>query len=229
MRNPASIQAAIFDMDGLLLDTEIIALNTFVESCWEFGFDPDMDIYYKCIGTVSAKTKEILIDGYGNGFPYDKISRTWSAKYQDIIMHEKIPVKPGVVDLLVLFRTLKMKIALATSTKYDTALTMLKNAGIYHYFNFIIGGDQIRKGKSDPEIFLKASERLNELPENCLVLEDSDNGVLAARRAGMQIIQVPDLKKPSAEILKIGHPVLDSLDEVYKIFKDHDKSEVAEK
>lgn len=223
MKNLTTIKAAIFDMDGLLLDTEIIALNTFVESCRECGFDPDINVYYKCIGTNSVKTKEMLIDGYGDGFPYEKISRIWSAKYQDIIMHEKIPMKPGVVNLLTLFRKSKKKIALATSTEYDIALIKLKNAGIYHYFDFIIGGDQVEKGKPDPEIYFKASERLNELPGNCLVLEDSDNGVLAAFRAGMQIIQVPDLKKPSTDILKIGHLIFDSLNEVYKVFKDHNK------
>ena len=80
-----NVNAVVFDLDGLLLDTERIALSTFVDSCREFGFDPDLRVYYKCIGTTFSRTKEILTDGYGKTFPLDAISELWSSLDSDNI------------------------------------------------------------------------------------------------------------------------------------------------
>ncbi len=213
-------QAAIFDMDGLLLDTERIALNTFIEACRACYFEPDIDVYMRCIGTIGEKTREILTAGYGRDFPYTAVEKIWSEKYERAITDNSIPLKLGVMDLLDYLKQSRVKMAVATSTEYERACKKLHGTGVGHYFKIIVGGDQVEKGKPDPEIYLKVAGLLNEEPTNCLVFEDSDNGVLSAHKAGMNVIQVPDLKEPSDAVINLGHPILPSLRDVKHFLED---------
>ena len=200
-------------MDGLLLDTERIALDTFLDACRRCHFEPDIKVYMKCIGTKNEKTKEILTEGHGLDFPYDEIKKVWSKSYKKATTENPVPVKSGVKDILNFLQQLNIKIAIATSTRYETAVNRLQNAEIYHFFEMIVGGDQVDKGKPDPEIYLTVSGLLKEDPKECVVFEDSDNGVLSAHKAGMDVIQIPDLKEPAGEMLNLGHRILSSLGE----------------
>lgn len=112
-----------------------------------------------------------------------------------------VPVKPGLHELLDFLRARKIKIAVATSSNRDTTLHLLTSAKVKDYFDAILCGDEIVKSKPDPEIFLKAAEKLQCLPSHCIVLEDSSNGVLAAHHAGMKVIMIPDLVEPTPETL----------------------------
>jgi HAD superfamily hydrolase (TIGR01509 family) len=211
--------AVIFDMDGLLLDTERIALEYFVKACRAFDFEPDIDVYVRCIGTNSAATRVILTEGYGPEFPYEAVQEVWTQNYQKAVRENPIPMKPGAEDLLNHFKQNDIRLAVATSTKYETAVHKLKNAGVLHFFEKIIGGDQVENSKPHPEIYLQVSTFLGANPADCLALEDSDNGVLSAYRAGMQVVQIPDLREPSDEVRNLGHPILPSLDEVLHFLK----------
>jgi HAD superfamily hydrolase (TIGR01509 family) len=206
--------AVIFDMDGLLLDTETIALKAFVEACREQGLNPDLAVYHQCIGTTYARTRQILQEGYGPDFPYDAISKSWNQKFTNAVENFPIPKKDGVVELLEYLETASIKKAIVTSTRRPSALKMLGNAGILKYFEFVIGGDQIANGKPHPEIYLTACQKLGEKPADCLALEDSENGVRSALAAGLTVIQIPDLVQPSAEVKAFGHLILRSLVEV---------------
>jgi HAD superfamily hydrolase (TIGR01509 family) len=204
-------RAVVFDMDGLLLDTENIALKAFQEACREQGLDPDLTVYKKCIGTTYACTREILQTGYGPQFPYDSISKNWNQKFTNQVENFEIPKKAGVVILLNYLENSGIKRVVVTSTRQPTALKMLKHAGILGYFEFVIGGDQIVNGKPHPEIYLAACQRLVEKPADCLALEDSENGVRSALAAGLTVIQIPDLVPPSDEVKTFGHLILPSL------------------
>jgi HAD superfamily hydrolase (TIGR01509 family) len=210
-------KAVIFDMDGLLLDTETIALRVFKEATLEHGLSLDLAVYYKCIGTNYARTREILQEGYGPEFPYDLISKLWSQKFTHEVENFPIPKKEGVLSLLEYLDKAGIKRVIVTSTRHPTALKMLGNAGILKYFEFVIGGDQITSGKPHPEIYLKACQRLGEQPQDCLALEDSENGVRSARAAGLTVIQIPDLVQPSEEVRAFGHLIVKSLTDVEKI------------
>ena len=214
-----NMNAVVFDLDGLLLDTERIALSTFVDSCREFGFDPDLRVYYKCIGTTFSRTKEILTDGYGKTFPLDAISELWSEKYHEETSDKPIPLKAGALSLLRYLEKEGVKKAIVTSTRQESARRWLANTEILHFFDFVLGGDQISNGKPNPEIYLTACHKLDEKPLNCLALEDSDNGVLSALNAGLVVIQVPDLVQPSADVRALGHRIAKSLVEVEKILR----------
>ena len=215
-----NFKAVIFDMDGLLLDTERIAMETFVLTCHDFDFDPDMDVYRTCIGTNLQKTREILCRGYGPDFRYDDISKIWGEKYISAVSEKPIPLKTGARDLLEFFKRSHIKKAVATSTEHDMAIQKLQRTGLRSYFDTVVGGNQVKNGKPDPEIYLKVSELIAVKPGDCLVLEDSDNGVLAAYKAGMHVIQIPDLKEPSPEISALGHVILHSLNDVKDLLED---------
>ena len=213
------MNAVVFDLDGLLLDTERIALSTFVDSCREFGFDPDLRVYYKCIGTTFSRTKEILTDGYGKIFPLDAISELWSEKYHEETSDKPIPLKAGALNLLRYLDKEGVKKAIVTSTRQESARRWLANTEILHFFDFVLGGDQVSNGKPNPEIYLMACHKLNEKPHNCLALEDSDNGVLSALNAGLVVIQVPDLVQPSADVRALEQGIAKSLVEVEEILR----------
>jgi HAD superfamily hydrolase (TIGR01509 family) len=216
----AKMNAVIFDMDGLLLDTERIALTTFVDSCKAFDFNPDLQVYYQCIGRTLPATRKILKDGYGESFPLDSVLETWSKKHYEETSHKPIPLKAGATNLLRHLEKEGVKKIVVTSTFHQTALRWLGNADILHYFDFVLGGDQVLNGKPNPEIYLTACQRLNEKPSNCLALEDSDNGVLSATDAGLVVIQVPDLIQPSTKIRFLGHRIVKSLNEVETVLNE---------
>jgi HAD superfamily hydrolase (TIGR01509 family) len=207
-------KAVIFDMDGLLLDTERIAMAAFVEACRECHFEPDVNVYKRCIGTTSHMTREILTSGYGSEFPFDIISPLWRKRYLEEVLTKPVPLKTGVLKLLRQLEKQKVKKAVVTSTERELALTKLTNAEIGHFFQFILGRDEVSQGKPNPEIYLTACRKLDEDPSDCLALEDSENGVLAAFNAGLTVIQVPDLVEPSAKIRALGHRIVNSLEDI---------------
>ena len=213
-------KAVIFDMDGLLLDTERIFLDAFKKTCGELGFKFDMSLFVKLIGTNSVKTKDIMINGFGRGFSYDRFRENWIRNVTGYLANHSIPLKKGALNLLEKIKRTKLPMAVATSTACNDALRSLKGAGIDRYFLFVIAGDQVEKGKPDPEIYLKAAGRLDVDPKECIVFEDSENGVKSAFAAGMDVIQVPDLVKPSDEIKALGHRIFDSLDDVCREFEE---------
>lgn len=216
--NLNDFQAVIFDMDGLLLDTETIAISTFVAACRECGFEPDLKVYYKVIGTTYKKTQEILKEGFGEGFDYESVSKLWSRKFDAQVENQPVPLKTGVHSLLGCLYRRRMKMAVVTSTRRSTAVKELTNVELLQFFDLVVGGDEITNGKPNPDIYLKACVGLREAPEHCLALEDSDNGVRAAFSAGLTVIQVPDLLEPSTEMKALGHKIAKSLSDVEKIF-----------
>jgi HAD superfamily hydrolase (TIGR01509 family) len=214
-----NIHAIIFDMDGLLLDSERIALSTFIDACREHDFEPDVNVYFKCIGTTEVQTREILLNGYGKDFPFNAVYKLWKNKYHEEISSKPVPLKDGVLDLLQYLQKKDIKKAVVTSTNQESAVKRLASSEIVHFFEFVLGGDQVSRGKPDPEIYLTACRKLNVAPANCLALEDSNNGVLSAFSAGLTVIQIPDLLEPSARVKALGHNIVKSLFDVENILK----------
>ena len=214
-------------MDGLLLETERIALATFISTCKEFGFDPDLQVYYQCIGTTSLVTKIILKDGYGDSLPADAIIQSWNRKFLEETSNKPIPLKAGALNLLKYLEKERVKKVVVTSTRQESARKWLGNAEILHFFDFVLGGDQVLNGKPHPEIYLSACHRMNEEPPDCLALEDSDNGVLSAYKAGLVVIQIPDLVQPSINVRGLGHRIVKSLDEVETLLRRNDREKQA--
>lgn len=204
--------ALVFDMDGLLLDTERISWDAFEEACRDAGWpSPELAIYARCIGGTGQDEGAILCAGYGPGFPWEAVRDGWRRRYREHVEYRAVPVKPGAVELLSYCLDSGIPCALATSTRSDLAQTKLALAGLDAYFRVRVTGDMVRRGKPDPEPYLVAAERLGADPARCWALEDSANGVRSAYAAGFEVFQVPDLVAPPSELRRLGHTVLDSL------------------
>ncbi len=206
--------AVVFDMDGLLLDTERIALRAFKAACSEVGVVVDEAVYRRCIGTNPAATERILREGLGPEFPLARVHALWDEKYAAAALGEPVPLKPGATELLVWLAGRGTAMAVATSTVHRLAKAKLAKAGMLEHFEFVVAGDQVSHGKPDPEIYATATRRLGFNADRCLALEDSDNGVRSAHGAGLRVIQVPDMVPPSDEVRSFGHPIMASLSEV---------------
>lgn len=204
-------QAVIFDMDGLLLDTERIALSSFIDTCAQFGLGDQMDLFIRCIGTNQALGQQVLREGLGGRVDPLHFEHVWDTKYVKRTSNTPIPLKDGAIELLQQVATLQIPTAVATSTASARAAQKLRDAGISNYFAAIVGGDQVANSKPCPDIYLRAAAILRVKPETCLALEDSDNGVRSALSAGMTVVQVPDLVQPSPDVRALGHIVLHSL------------------
>ncbi len=201
-------------MDGLLLDTERIALAAFVEACEHFSLSDHTPVFYQCIGTNQESGIEVLRRGLDRKVDHLAFRSVWDSKYIEATSVRPVPLKHGVKDLLKHLGRLRIPAAVATSTRSAQAVKKLDSAGIAHHFAAIVGGDQVERSKPHPDIYLHAATTLRVRPEACLALEDSENGVRAAVSAGMWVIQVPDLVAPSPALMQLGHVVLESLEHV---------------
>lgn len=190
-------KAVIFDMDGLLLDSERLALRLFEQACSAQGYKPDINIYKRCIGSNNAATKDILINSYGKNFPYETINQQWEYLYELETQNSTIPLKKGAKELLQWLRYKQIPTAIATSTTRSLAETKLRNTNIIDYFDFLTTRDQVKNGKPAPDIYHLAMSLVGKCrqlsPAQYLVLEDSNVGVRAGLAAGANVFQVPDI------------------------------------
>ena len=206
--------AVIFDMDGLLLDTERIALAAFHDACGCFGLADHTALFMRCVGVTHVRSLQIMQEGLGEQVDHLDFDAAWEAKFTARTTARPIPLKQGAAQLLARLAGRRVPLAVATSTVAADADQRLRATGIRHHFDAIVGGDQVERSKPHPDIYLKAAAALGQSPQRCLALEDSENGVRAAISAGMTVIQVPDMVPPSPALSRLGHTVLASLDEV---------------
>lgn len=213
------IKAVIFDMDGVIFDTEALCLK-----CWkEVGEKhqiPFIDsVALECIGTTTAKTEEILREHYGSDFDYETYRQELSERFLNHINEEGMPMKPGIYDLLAYLEEHGVKIGLASSTQKERVEAELDMAGILKYFDVVVGGDMVKKSKPEPDIFLECAKQLGVNPEDTYVIEDSYNGIRSASRATMHPIMVPDLLEPTEEMQQLATEILHDLQEVKQYFE----------
>jgi HAD superfamily hydrolase (TIGR01509 family) len=207
-------RAAIFDLDGLLLDTERVALAAFADTCAQFALEDHSELFIRCIGTNESLGREILRQGLSGKVDYRQFEETWSRRCIERMATHPVAVKSGAAELLEQLAALGVPTAVATSSRTARARQKLTDVGLLHHFAAVIGGDQVIHSKPAPDIYLRAAALLGVPPRGCLALEDSENGVRAAVRAGMTVVQIPDLIEPSDALRALGHIVLPSLREV---------------
>ncbi len=208
------IRAVIFDMDGVIFDSERATFMEWKELAERYGLK-DIEIpYQKCIGVNARRTKEIMLDFYGPDFPYDDYAKETSLSYHARYDGGRLPMKPGIRKLLSSLKDRGVYLALASSTRLSTVTQQLRDAGLLAYFDKVIGGDMITRSKPAPDIFLAALEGSGCEPEDCIVIEDSYNGIRAAHAAGMIPVMVPDMLEPDEEIRVLAEAVLPDLNAV---------------
>ncbi|WP_213974372.1 HAD family hydrolase [Tepidanaerobacter acetatoxydans] len=204
----------IFDMDGLMFDTERISALAWQKTGEELGFKLDPDIIAGATGLNANDALPYFKKYLGERFSYSEIQKVKLAYFNKYIKENGLPVKEGLYELIDFLEDVSIPKAVATSTHRKKAEECLSFANVKDRFDLIVCGDEVLRGKPEPDIFLKAAEELNCLPNECIVLEDSENGLKAALRAKMYPICVPDLRRPSKEVRKLIFKEFSSLIEV---------------
>jgi HAD superfamily hydrolase (TIGR01509 family) len=206
----SAIAALVFDMDGLMLDTEPIYRRAWQRTAAELGRELDDHAYEPFIGRRTEDCERELAERWGPSFPIDRFHERWPVLWREIAV-AGLAQKPGLTALLDFAAGRGLAIAVATSTERALAEFTLRCGGLADRFPVMVTGDEIAAGKPAPDIYLEAARRLALPPERCVGLEDSDAGVLSASRAGMIALMVPDMKAPSAAAAGAAYRVLRSL------------------
>lgn len=212
-------QLVIFDMDGLLFDTERLFQQKKAVVMQKYGYHQNDGDYEKTLGTCGQALLDILAGLYGPDYPAEKISSETRQIVNRQILAKGPPVKPGIRRLLAWLKERNISCCVASSTRTDIVRTYLKCGDLEPYFSYVIGGDQVSASKPDPEIFLKACTEMHVMPKHALVLEDSQNGVLAAINGGIPVICIPDMAVPKDFVLKRAAAVVSSANEILDLFE----------
>lgn len=212
------IKGAIFDMDGLMFDSERLVCSIWQEMMDENGYKFNVDIFKNTIGLRQDKSKKFYTSLYGEDFDYDGFKIQSRQRFYKRIEKDGVPIKKGLFELLDFLKDNNIKMAVATSTSAKTALKVIKKAGVYDYFYSFVCGDDVKNGKPHPEVFLTAAERIGVPPEECVAFEDSINGIKSAFAANMTAVMVPDFLQPTDEIKNKISFLCNSLDEAIDIF-----------
>jgi HAD superfamily hydrolase (TIGR01509 family) len=194
-------KAVIFDMDGLLLDTERPVKDLWLRAARSRGWEIRPETVLRSTGVDEGSTRRIMAEEYGPDFPYEEIRGELSRLTRETAEREGIAWRPGLPVILERLEALKIPYGLATSTKRTAALWKLEKAGLAGRFGVIVCGDEVERGKPAPDIFLRAAGLLGAAPGDCLGLEDSPAGLRALAAGGIPSIFIKDMVEAPAEVL----------------------------
>jgi HAD superfamily hydrolase (TIGR01509 family) len=199
MTLPRKPAAVVFDMDGLLFNTESLYQDAVMLAAAEGGHQMVPDLFRQMVGLPVVQSRALLLAHFGEDFPVDAFEAAW-VRYFWVIAETRLTLKPGVLELLDTLDELALPRAIATSSSHRTVERHLSAHDLLGRFDTVVGNGDYTAGKPAPDPFLTAAHRLSVEPKRCLALEDSPNGVRSAAAAGMMTIMVPDLVEPTAGI-----------------------------
>lgn len=209
----------IFDMDGLMFDTEKVFIMAWDYAGKKIGIGKAGYMVYKTLGMNIVSSYNVWREEFGDRYNQEEFRKYTKEFLQKYYSENTVPVKKGLYNLLNYLKENSFKMAVASSSPRWEVEKHLKDANIYEYFTGIVCGDMVQNSKPDPEIYLKACELLEANPSECYALEDLKNGLLSAYRAGCKPIMVPDLWQPDEEILNVIVGKYEELDEVKAAFE----------
>lgn len=218
-----TIHAVIFDQDGLMFDTERISSESWNLAGAEIGFSFPEEFLCTIRGMNRLDAAERFRQAFGDKLDFEDLRDRKNVYFYRLLKERGIPVKPGLYELLAYLKENDYKIILATASTRDYSMNNLREAGVDQYFSQLVTGDMVVHAKPDPEVFLRAAEALGEAPENCMVLEDSLNGVEAGIRGGFVTVMVPDLTQPDKALRRRVSAVCASLHDVIPVLEQYNR------
>ena len=217
MTLPRKVRAVVFDMDGLLVDTEQVVFRAMQQAAAGIGGEVPFQVFQRMVGLQHAASDLILVEHFGKDFDLEGWSATVSGHFQAELALAGIALKGGVVEILNHLDAVGIPRAVATSSNAQAVQQSLGPYGLVERFDVLITRELTTRGKPHPEPFLKAAEALGIDPVECLALEDSHNGVRAAHAAGMMTIMVPDMLDPTEEMRSLAVHIATDLHEVREL------------
>lgn len=212
-----NIKAFIFDMDGVLLDSESICDITWEKAAKDFGLKNIEEPKYKCMGRNKQDSEAILKEVFGEDFDGKGFLAKTSEYFKEIEDAGGLKLLPYAKEILEYLKP-KYKVALASSTRKTSVQRQMTNLGLYNYFEQVVTGDMVVHSKPDPEIYRITAEKLGVLPEECICVEDSPNGIKSAFSAGLSTIMVPDRILPDDQTKKMCNYIFKNLEEIRTVF-----------
>ncbi len=212
-------QGAIFDMDGLLFETERLYRESWRTTARDFGFDRVEEFSRDMCGATGQRIKQVILS-YAPHIDLRRFIDACVARVEAAVAQE-VPEKPGIREILQYSRTQNCRMAIASSSRRHTIVCNLQSAGILQYFDAIVSGEDITDGKPHPEIYLRAAQTLGLSPQDCYAFEDSKNGIRAAHAAGCTPIMIPDLETPDEEMYRLCFAVCPSLTQAKQLLERH--------
>ena len=216
-----SIKAVLFDMDGLMVDTESLATEAFIHSAKKQGYNMTKEETLLVLGFTTKSIYEFWENYFKNSDVSGKQLVDDHYKYIENILFTTGPRKmPYIEELLKYLKESNYKVAVASSSNMNHIINNMEKTGLKKYIDEFASGAEVENGKPAPDVFLLAAERLGVKPENCLVLEDSKAGVIAGSSAGAKVIMVPDMFKPDEECKERTYRIVGNLGEVISILEE---------
>lgn len=185
-----ALEAVIFDMDGVLVDSEPLHFEAYKSLIGSFGGDYDEEFNSRFLGRRDIEIAPIVIETFSLPHGPEEFVRAKDSIFYELITTRACAL-PGVHDALKAANQLGLKTAIASSSKMTTIELIVDTLDIRSFFSHLISGDHVERGKPEPDIFLLAAEKLTVAPAHCLVIEDTEHGVKAAKSAGMHCIAIP--------------------------------------
>ena len=213
------IKAIIFDMDGLMIDSERVTFECYQERLKDMNLTMDEEFYKTLLGKPIKGIYQRFYDVYGNDFPIDNVIQDVHQLMAERFETEGVPVKKGLVELLHYLKDNNYKTIVATSSNRDRVDKILAQAKITEFFDDSICGDEVTKGKPNPEVFLKSCQKLGVNVDEAIVLEDSEAGIQASYDANIKVICIPDTKYPEKQYEEKTFKILKDLTEVTAYLK----------
>lgn len=208
------VKAAIFDMDGLLIDSERIIMQACIAAAADIGVSYTQSQFVELIGKAGHVSTQLLITQLGGQDVFEKVMSGLDARLAALDHH--FPLKPGVVALLDYYQSQDIVCSVASSSPLSHIEHRLAKVGVLDYFRHLTTGHEVENGKPNPDIYLRAMQKLGLNAADCIAFEDSEPGARAAIAAGLHVVVVPDLKQPSEFVQQKAGQVTDSLATFYQ-------------
>jgi HAD superfamily hydrolase (TIGR01509 family) len=203
--------AVLFDMDGLLLDSERVLMRAWTAAAAGEGLAIPDEVYARVVGRAAQDSHRLFVEMFGGLETYERLRDKVQADLRRDARQAVFPLKPGVAELLTALRARGVPCAVASSTRVEEIRHRLDAVGVLAQFDAVAGGNEVTRGKPDPEVYRLAAERIGIPATACLAFEDSENGARAALAAGAALVVVPDLRRPAQGVLDRCLHVFESL------------------